>query len=212
MSRLHVWFPAGALLAGCLLLLKVGSQRHMPLAGSLESLPAEIDEFHGVDRTIGAEEQRVAGMSNYLMRIFTGGSGAGFSIYVGYYTYQTQGKTIHSPKNCLPGAGWEPVESRETEIVTDEGRSVPINRYLLVNGDRRALVYYWYQGRGRVTANEYRVKLNLLTDSALHGRSEEALVRIVIPISERMGVVAADSLARRVAAPLVGQVAAVLPT
>ena len=57
-----------------------------------------------------------------------------------------------------------------------------VNRYLLQNGDARALVLYWYQGRGRVQASEYLVKWDLLRDAALKHRSDEALVRIVVPL------------------------------
>jgi EpsI family protein len=85
-----------------------------------------------------------------------------------------------------------------------------VNRYLLVNSGRRALVYYWYQGRGRVEADEYRVKLQLLRDSALRGRTEEALVRVVVPVNgdERD----ATALATWVAGQLLPAVGRVLPT
>jgi hypothetical protein len=46
------------------------------------------------------------------------------------------------------------------------------------------MVYYWYQGRGRIEANEYKVKWDLLRDAALHGRTEEALVRVVVPVAQ----------------------------
>jgi hypothetical protein len=84
-----------------------------------------------------------------------------------------------------------------------------VNRYTLVNAGNKAVVYYWYQGRGRVESNEYRVKLQLLRDSALRGRSEEALVRVVVPV---LGSEAdAAALARRVSARLVPEMFRVLP-
>jgi EpsI family protein len=63
------------------------------------------------------------------------------------------------------------------------GHTYPVKRYLLANGAARAMVYYWYQGRGRIEANEYKVKWDLLRDAALHGRTEEALVRVVVPVA-----------------------------
>jgi EpsI family protein len=104
-----------------------------------------------------------------------------FSLYVGYYESQAQGNTIHSPKNCLPGAGWEAISS-EARSLSLEDRTVTVNRYILQNEGERALVLYWYQGRGRIAHDEYRVKLDLLKDAALHRRSDEALVRIVVPV------------------------------
>ena len=92
------------------------------------------------------------------------------------------------------------------------GKPVVVNRYLLGNAGERALVYYWYQGRGRVAANEYKVKWDLLRDSALRGRSEEALVRIVVPINARTDLARADSLAEATAGALIPAVYGVLPS
>jgi EpsI family protein len=126
-------------------------------------------------------------MSSYVMRVYQGPQEAAgdlglASLYVGYYESQTRGKTIHSPKNCLPGSGWEALTSRAVPIAV-AGGSLVVNRYLLQRGEDRALVLYWYQGRGRVEANEYRVKWDLLRDAALHRRSDEALVRIIVPLT-----------------------------
>ena len=85
-----------------------------------------------------------------------------------------------------------------------------MNRYVLRNKQSTAIAYYWYQGRGRVTANEYRVKWNLLRDATIHGRTEEALVRIIVPVTEA-GDAAADALAQRVAPLLMQEVQRVLP-
>jgi hypothetical protein len=76
----------------------------------------------------------------------------------------------------------------------------------------QAVVYYWYQGRGRVVASEYAVKYNLLKDAALKGHTEEALVRIVIPVDPSDSTqVQADELGRRIAPRLMNEVEQVLP-
>ena len=174
------WIPAAAFGAGCVLLLSVQRQQVMALRAPLETIPIEIEGFRGFDQVISEEEQRVAGMSDYVLRSFTRDSLVAFSVYVGYYEQQTQGRTIHSPRNCLPGAGWEAL-SAGREPVPVAGDTVLINRYQLANGDARALVYYWYQGRGRVESSEYKVKWDLLRDAAIKRRTDEALVRIVVP-------------------------------
>jgi len=149
----------------------------------------EIAGYHGRDVSLSDDAQQVAGVTDYLMRVYAppgternaGENGAWLSVYVGYYDSQSQGKTIHSPKNCLPGSGWESLASRPEKIVTATGL-VTVNRYLLQRENSRALVLYWYQGRGRVAANEYLVKWHLLRDAALRRRSDEALVRVVVPV------------------------------
>jgi EpsI family protein len=180
----------------------------MTLAAPLESVPRTLAGYPSVDRSISADERRVVGVSAYLFREFSRGSQTAFTVYVGYYDHQLQGKAIHSPKNCLPGAGWEVVSAAEEQLATAAG-PVPVNRYLLVNEHQRAMVYYWYQGRGRVEGNEYRVKFQLLRDAALLRRSDEALVRVVIPVETTDS--AAAVLGRRVSAELVPEMFRVLP-
>ena len=190
------WSPAVVLIAGAIGTLGVDRQTPMPLRAELaDVVPAEMEGLASRDIVISDQELRVAGVSTYLMREYapaSTGSEAGqpdtttsrdaaFSVYIGYYASQTHGKTIHSPKNCLPGAGWEALQSQRVMLDTPIG-PVPANRYLLQRDEQRALVVYWYQGRGRVEASEYVVKAQLLRDAALLGRTEEALVRIVVPI------------------------------
>src|SRR5690606_36938767 len=109
---------------------------------------------------------------------------------------------------CLPGSGWEALTSRTAVIPTAEG-DVRVNRYIIQNQDQQALVLYRYQGRGRVESNEYAEKWDLRRDAAPQGRTEEALVRIVVPSTE--GENAAYELAAGVAATLVPAVSAALP-
>jgi EpsI family protein len=225
MPEIKSFVPAALLGAGCLLISGVRQQLKVPPRAPMSAIAMEAPSgYSHRDIEVPAEERRVAGMSDYVHRVFRRDSlDAGFSVYVGYYDYQVQGKTIHSPKNCLPGAGWETL-SGGVQTVEVGGRPVQLNRFLLANKGAQALVYYWYQGRGRIEASEIKVKLNLLRDAALHGRTEEALVRIVVPIDGRsiigkpdqraalaQAYTAADTVAARLARQLVVNVDRVLP-
>lgn len=211
-ERLVRWMPT-VLLAGGLGLLQLSNRQEvMPLRAPLgATLPDSLLGFGSRDQVIGPEEIRVAGMTNYLMRVYQSEARAEFSLYVGYYDSQVQGSSIHSPKNCLPGAGWEPLSSGTADIVTADGASWRVNRYMLEKDGQRALVYYWYQGRGRISWNEYQVKWELLRDKALHGRSEEALVRIVVPVWPGSEEASADSMAVTVAGAVMPRVALASP-
>ncbi|MCU0646929.1 MAG: EpsI family protein [Gemmatimonadaceae bacterium] len=219
MRELTNFVPAAVLLTGVLLVSGVREQLKMPSRAPMKAVTLDAPGYATGDIVVPEEERKIAGMSDYVMRSYTKDSLDVFSIYVGYYDYQTQGKTIHSPKNCLPGAGWEQMQGG-TVPVGAEGKQVQINRFLMANKGARALVYYWYQGRGRVEANEYKVKWNLLRDAAIYGRTDEALVRIVIPLpASRPGidnqtdprVLAADRQAVSLAGQLVSRVDQVLP-
>jgi EpsI family protein len=220
MREWRKFLPAAVLGVGCLLIAGARSQERVPLKSPLREIPLRVTGFAGDDRVIPDDERKVAGMTDYLFRVFVGDARNAFSVYVGYYDSQATGRTIHSPRNCLPGAGWQAVESG-TRTVAVHGRNVTVNRYILANGTAQALVYYWYQGRGRVAWSEYRVKWDLLRDAALSGRTEEALVRIMVPIPPSRGFTeaewkarqaSADALASRVAAELVPAVERSLPT
>lgn len=217
------FLPAALLGVGCLLVSGAREQLRVPPRAPMAAIRMDAPGYQAKDVEVPPEEQRVAGMSNYVYRVFTRDSlDPGFSVYVGYYDYQVQGKSIHSPKNCLPGGGWEAVESGTRTFAAADGRPVTVNRYFAANTQQRAqaMVYYWYEGRGRVESNEYKVKWDLVRDAARYGRTEEALVRIVVPIvapdnratdDVLAARVAADSLATRMARQLVPNVAAALP-
>ena len=133
-----------------------------------------------------------------------------------------------------PGVFLSVVEERETELLDrlrkrdieiailrlalvepgDDMQAVPLfNEKLCViaNKNHRALVYYWYQGRGRISANEYRVKWELIRDAAFRRRTDEALVRIVVPAGERDPDDQLEQLAQTAARALVVDVGRVLP-
>jgi EpsI family protein len=80
----------------------------------------------------------------------------------------------------MPGGGWAPIASEIITVKTPSG-AYPVNRYLLQKGEEKILVYYWYQGRGRIVADEFRDRLYLLWDRLWKRRSDEALVRLIVP-------------------------------
>lgn len=218
MRDLRSYLPAAILVAGCALIWRSHVQTAVPLAAPLDRVLTDVEGYRARPQSISAEEQRVAGMSSYVARAYMRDTTVAFTTLVLYYDRQAQGKTIHSPRNCLPGAGWEILRAG-TQTLAAHDAPLAVNRYVIRNGAHTALAYYWYQGRGRVTANEYAVKWNLFRDAALLGRSEEALVRIVVPVSPASAlaliagdaILPEDAIARDVAVRLIDAVNSVLP-
>jgi EpsI family protein len=104
------------------------------------------------------------------------------TVFIAYFRSQRTGATIHSPKNCLPGAGWNPVHSSIYQMQLDDGRKVPINLYILRKGLDEQLVLYWYQAHGRIVASEFWGKYYLVKDALLLNRTDAALIRVTVPI------------------------------
>lgn len=179
----------------------------------LAAFPGQIGGFQQFEEvTLTGPELRILRPDDYLLRTYRDPSGTDMTVFVAFYGKQTSGASIHSPRNCLPGTGWEPLRHDRIETPTAYGRS-QINRYLVEHGSgARALVYYWYQGRGRVVANEYAVKLDLLRDALFRRRTDEALVRLVIPVAGGPGALRrADAVASTTVREVIRLVAAHVP-
>jgi EpsI family protein len=142
----------------------------------------------------------VLGADEYLNRRYVRPDGAAVDLFVAYYRSQQHGDAIHSPRNCLPGAGWEPVSQSETTLRAG-GEPVSVNRYVIRKGLDRRVVFYWYQGRGRVVSNEYANKGWLVIDAMRTGRTDGGLVRAITPASEA-GERSAVALLEAALAPL----------
>lgn len=211
----RLWAPVLVLWGGAVMTSGILPQLRPELRGPLaDAVPREMEGYAAEERTVSEAEERIAGFSDYLLRTYSRPGGEPdapdrFSVYVAYYESQAQGQTVHSPRNCLPGAGWEALESRTLSIDGPYG-PVTVNRYIVQNDEQRALVLYWYQGRGRIEADEFAVKWDLLRDAAVKRRSDEALVRIVVPVEDSQR--AALELARRVAEPISRSLVDVLPS
>lgn len=154
----------------------------------LSSFPMQVAGWHGTSVPITAAELAVLGPGEFLMRDYETSTGDPVSLYIAYFPSQRTGDTIHSPKNCLPGSGWSPLESGELEVRNPDGSTMTVNRYIVSKGLSRALVLYWYQAHGHVAASEYMAKLRLVEDAIRMNRTDGALVRIVVPVSTPSGL------------------------
>ena len=76
---------------------------------SLTRMPLQIGAWQGRDVAIDQRTLGVLRLDDYLNRIYDNGP-VHVGIYIGFYQTQRQGATMHSPLNCLPGAGWNPVK------------------------------------------------------------------------------------------------------
>lgn len=183
MKSISLYLPGALLVLGAACSWFIGTPQPTPLPRPLHvSVPAEIMGIEGVDVPIDSSEEVRSGVTEYLNRAYSVGTDENpMQFYVGYHATQQGEHRMHSPSVCLPGAGWTPVASEIISVPLDTGK-VNVNRYILQRDSHRILVYYWFQGRGRVTAGEAELKMRSLLDALLTSRDEETLVRIVVPM------------------------------
>ena len=177
-----VRFAVAALLLGATLSLLMARDREevLPPRSQLASFPSAIGQWKGKDVQTSAELAESLGPGEFLLRDYVNRERrAAANLFIAFFPSQRAGDTIHSPKNCLPGAGWIPAETSRIWIDHPGGNKVEVNRILVTKGAERALVLYWYQAHGRVTPSEYGAKYYLVADAIRMNRSDGALVRII---------------------------------
>ena len=176
-------------LAVCVLLVAAtGALRHVLAAPAdysvdLSRLPATMGEWHGEPGApLDASVVRLLAADSYINRTYSTAAAAPVDLYIAFYAGQKPGDSIHSPLNCLPGTGWEPVAVSTRALPLPEGGTGSARQMVVRKDDQQALVLYWYQVHGRMVASEWSSKLYLLADGVRLHRTDAALVRIVVPI------------------------------
>ncbi len=176
---------AAALLALTAVLLYARDTQEVILTREpLSSFPRYLGTRTGVDYTIPQDVLDVLGNGDFLLRIYPDTAGSpDVDLFVAYFASQRAGDTLHSPKNCLPGAGWSPVHSAEREVQAPGVAPFSANEYLIAKGTDRKLVLYWYQAHNRAVASEYWAKFYLVADAMRLNRSDGSLIRITTPVA-----------------------------
>ena len=151
----------------------------LPPHSELSEFPVTLGDWRGKNLPISNDVLEVLGPGQFLIRDYLHSSGTLVAnLFIAFFPSQRKGDTIHSPKNCLPGAGWVPVESARIWIDGPDRHKIEVNRYLIEKGSEQAVVLYWYQAHGHVTPSEYGAKYRLVADAISMNRSDGAMVRI----------------------------------
>ena len=177
------------------LLLSLSQAEPLLPRKSFAEFPLTIgDRWQGKELGLDQQVLDVLKLNDYMMRAYIpqelikdGENRKGLTpvyLYVGYYQSQRTGATYHSPKNCLPGAGWQFMDSEQVPVMMPGGGAPIINKVMIQKGLEKQIILYWYQDRGRIIANEYSAKGFLVWDSMTRKRTDGSLVRISVPVGK----------------------------
>ena len=193
---------AAALLLGALAVLQFRSTGEaVPIRKSFDTFPSRIATWQErQSNNLDLEVVNLLKVNDYVMRRYSNPDGRTLWLYIGYWSSQRKGAQIHSPRNCLPGGGWEPIEASRLVVPLPGGHApIEVNRYLIQKDRDQQVVLYWYQSQGKAVAGELDAKIQMVRSAITRNRTDGALVRVSAPV--RGGVAeTTDGLVRYVQA------------
>lgn len=177
---------AAVLLLGALLVLQFRSTGEaVPIRKSFDTFPSTIATWQErQSNNLDLEIVNLLKVNDYVMRRYVDRDGRTLWLYIGYWATQRKGAQIHSPRNCLPGGGWEPIEaSRLVVTLPPPYAAIEVNRYLIQKDRDQQVVLYWYQSQGKVVAGELAAKIEMVRSAITRNRTDGALIRVSAPVS-----------------------------
>jgi EpsI family protein len=183
-APLRLWTTVGVLLGAYVLLHTMSHGEPVILHQPLRDLPYTMGNWKGQEQPLPEQIIQAVGVSDYTNRVYFQPADPPVQLYIGYYASQRTGDTMHSPKNCLPGAGWDPISAGYATIPLTTARQIIVNNYIIQKDLNKQMVLYWYQGRGRVIASEYAGKFWMVTDAVSRNRTDGAMVRLITPMND----------------------------
>jgi EpsI family protein len=158
----------------------------VPAMAPWSEFPSTVKDWKAVsDTPLDREVLDVLQPDDYLIRDYISSDRNRIaSLFVGYFSSRRNGHNPHSPEWCLPGAGWKSLSTRVVSIPIPSGtRPLPANEYLIEKGMNKDLVLYWYHQGERTVSSDLAAQIYALPDLITHGRTDAALVRIIVPVS-----------------------------
>ncbi len=148
------------------------------------AFPKQIGSWQGEEHFFKDKIYAVLGVDDSFLANYRSAENHLVQLYIGFYQSQREGDLIHSPKNCMPGAGWNIIQ---TSIETVDGFDAAPNprqliKLVLQKGEHKQVVLYWFQSRGRIIASEYWQKIYLVWDAITRQRTDGAFVRLIAPV------------------------------
>ena len=178
------------------------------------SFPQNVAFFEGGKRRyFKNNEQDILKVTDYILIDYKTADNKYVNLYVGYHESQRTGSAPHSPRACIPGGGWEISSLDRIKLLDDfqGGQLFDSNRLIIKKGIHKTLVYYWFQQRGEIFANEYVMKWDLFKDGLFQNRSDGAMVRLTTQVDSHEDIEQADKRLKLLAQSLMPVLSEYIP-
>ncbi len=168
----------------------LGQVPPVPLHKPLTTFPVALEGWKGQRSDMDPQIWERVGGQDYVIIDYHKDNRSPVNFYVAYYEYQRKaGDFVHSPRLCLPGAGWY-IEKNHVRHLSKDGNKkaagpvLKFNELVTSKSGTRQLVYFWYQGRGRNFTSEFAAKFYMVWDGLWRRRTDGALVRLIMSFGQ----------------------------
>jgi len=171
----------------------MASEAVFPPRENFELFPSQFGDWNCAEQQeMDSDVERNLGVTDYLICNYVRTEPRDLvGVYVGYHESQVREEgggagenSIHPPAHCLPGSGWDIIDNQTVEVDLPGLPQSPafVKRMVIAKGERRQLVFYWYQSRGRVISEDWKKIVYVGLDRAFRGRTDGSLTRFTVPI------------------------------
>jgi EpsI family protein len=148
------------------------------------TFPRHIGEWFGTEEYLDREIIAVSGVDDYFLCNYRTSDSPAIQLYIGFYQSQREGDLIHSPKNCMPGAGWNIVQTSLENLEISHPHNAKAIKLILQKSDQNQIMLYWFQCGGRIISSEYMQKIYMIADSVTRHRTDGAFVRLISNVTD----------------------------
>jgi EpsI family protein len=162
----------------------ISHSEDIKLTKPFSTFPKSISEWTGKEERFDQAVYDMLGVDDSYLANYYNHEGSNVQLYIGYYESQKEGQQIHSPKNCMPGSGWNITETSLEDVTLkgDASKKIKVIKLLLEKDTQKQVVLYWYQSNGRFISSEYAQRIYMVVDSITKHRTDGSFVRLISPV------------------------------
>ncbi len=175
-QRIRVAIIAIAVVAPLALFLQYNAPPEADMEELEDALPLAIGDWAFVhDRKPTEEEIEILETKAILTRTFTRGGEEMVDLSI---TYAPRNRRVaHPPELCYKGSGWTVEAKDQINVPIGTSSTFPVVRLLLVRGEHRLIMLYWFKAGESYTAGYWHMQWLLIKNQFLSRGGSSALIR-----------------------------------
>jgi EpsI family protein len=145
---------------------------------SIEQFPMQKETWTAQTFPLSATVIELLRPDAIFSALYTDDRGGKVDLFFSYFAGENTEGGVHSPRNCMPGSGWQIIRSEERQIKFGS-QNIPASRLWIRFGDQTQIVDFWYITQHGETANDYKLKLYQMLSALSFQPTDVAFVRFI---------------------------------